>query len=131
MKWAVTDNFHEYLYGGDFDVYTGNNPLTYILTTAKLDVTGQRWVAKLANYNFSLHYRSGKNNTDADALSRIPWGRRNEIFDETIDESSMRAIICAGGITNCSNTAVEFSQVLYLDPGGSILCGAGIPFPRL
>ena len=45
-----------------FEVYTDNNPLTYILTTAKLDATGQRWVARLADNNFSLHYRSGKSN---------------------------------------------------------------------
>ena len=42
LKWAVMDRFHEYLYGGQFDVYTDNNPLTYILTYAKLDATGQR-----------------------------------------------------------------------------------------
>ena len=41
LKWAITDRFHEYLYGGQFDVYTDNNPLTYILTSAKLDATGQ------------------------------------------------------------------------------------------
>ena len=41
LKWSVTDRFHEYLYGGTFDVYTDNNPLTYILTTAKLDTIGQ------------------------------------------------------------------------------------------
>ena len=52
LKWAVTDRFHEYLYGGRFDVYTDNNPLTYILTSAKLDATGQHWVASLANYDF-------------------------------------------------------------------------------
>ena len=52
LKWSVTERFHEYLYGGEFEVYTDNNPLTYILTTAKLDVTGQRRVASLANYNF-------------------------------------------------------------------------------
>ena len=34
LKWAVTDEFHEYLYGGNFDVYTDNNPLMYILTSA-------------------------------------------------------------------------------------------------
>ena len=50
-----------------------NNPLTYILTTAKLDATGQRWVASLANYNFKIFYSSGKLNVEADALSRIPW----------------------------------------------------------
>ena len=28
LKWAITDQFHEYLYGGTFDIYTNNNPLT-------------------------------------------------------------------------------------------------------
>ena len=69
LKWAVTERFHEYLYGGEFEVYTDNNPLTYVLTTAKLDATGQRWIASLANYNFRIHYRSGRSNIDADALS--------------------------------------------------------------
>ena len=54
-------------------MYTDNKPLTYILTTAKLDVTGQRWVASLAKYNFKIFYRSGKLNVEAAALSRIPW----------------------------------------------------------
>ena len=61
------------LYGGHFEVYTDNNPFIYILTTAKLDMTGQRWVASLANYNFKIFYKSGKLNVDADALSQIPW----------------------------------------------------------
>ena len=73
LKWAVTDRFHEYLYGGMFDVFTDNNPLTYILTTAKLDAMGHRWVASLGSYNFNLHYKPGKLNSDADALSRINW----------------------------------------------------------
>ena len=50
-----------------------NNPLTYILTTAKLDTTEQRWVARLANYSFKIFYRSGKLNVEAYALSQIPW----------------------------------------------------------
>ena len=29
--------YHEYLYGSTFDIYIDNNPLTYILTIAKLD----------------------------------------------------------------------------------------------
>ena len=28
LKWAITEQFHEYLYGNTFDVYTDNNPLT-------------------------------------------------------------------------------------------------------
>ena len=85
LKWAITDRFHEYLYGGDFEVYTDNNPLTYVLTTAKLDATGQRWVAALAMYNFKIYYRSGKLNANADALSRIPW-ETSEIIDSKVLE---------------------------------------------
>ena len=73
LKWSVTECFHEYLYGGKFNVYTDNNLLTYVLTTAKLDATGQRWIASLANYDFKIFYHSGKLNLDADSLSRIPW----------------------------------------------------------
>ena len=73
LKWSVTERFHEYLYHGHFEVYMDNNPLTYILTTAKLDTTGQRGVASLANYNFKIFCRSGKFNVKADVLSRIPW----------------------------------------------------------
>ena len=50
-----------------------NNPLTYILTTTKLDATGQRWVSGLANYNCKIFYKSGKCNVEVDALSQIPW----------------------------------------------------------
>ena len=72
LKWAITNQFHEYLYGGTFKVHTDNNPLTYVLTTAKLDATGQRWVASLAIYNFTITYHSGKHNISADALSQVP-----------------------------------------------------------
>ena len=53
LKWAVTEKFHDYLYGTKFKAVTDNNPLTYILTSAKLDATGQRWVAALSSYNFT------------------------------------------------------------------------------
>ena len=74
LKWVITDKFHDDLYGASFEVVTDNNPLTYVLTSAKLDATGHRWVAALANYNFSLTYRSGKLNKDADGLSRLSEG---------------------------------------------------------
>lgn len=72
LKWAVTEKFHDYLYGNQFTVHTDNNPLTYVLSTAKLDATGHRWLASLSNFNFKLIYRSGKSNGDADGLSRRP-----------------------------------------------------------
>ena len=48
LKWAVTNKFHDDLYGHRFVVVTDNNPLTYVLTTAKLDAVGHRWLAELS-----------------------------------------------------------------------------------
>ena len=63
LKWSICEHFHEYLYGWKFEVHT-NNLLTYILTSTKLDATS------LANYDFTIHYQSGKQNIEAHALSR-------------------------------------------------------------
>ena len=50
-----------------------NNLLTYVLMTAKLDAASHLWVTSLAKLHFRLHYRAGKANIDADALSRVFW----------------------------------------------------------
>ena len=76
LKWAITEQFHEYLspYGknrNEFVVCTDNNPLTYIFSLTNLDAAGQRWVARLASYNFSLEHQKGKDNTVANFLSRM------------------------------------------------------------
>jgi len=70
LKWSVTEKFHDYVYGAKFEVVTDNNPLTYVNSTAKLDATGQRWLAALANYDYSIRYRKGICHLDADGLSR-------------------------------------------------------------
>jgi hypothetical protein len=53
-------------------VYTDNNPLTWVLSTAKLNATGFRWIGELADFNFAICHRPGKINTNADTLSRLP-----------------------------------------------------------
>ncbi|KAK2918573.1 hypothetical protein Q8A73_002944 [Channa argus] len=57
LKWAVVDKFHHYLYGAQFTVCTDNNPLTYVLTSAKLNAVGHRWLAALSTYDFDVRYR--------------------------------------------------------------------------
>ena len=71
LKWAVTEKFKDYLWGSQFTVYTDNNPLVH-LSTAKLGAVEQRWAAQLANYHFELKYKPGKDNVNADVLSRMP-----------------------------------------------------------
>ncbi|KAL0187224.1 hypothetical protein M9458_018894, partial [Cirrhinus mrigala] len=80
LKWAVTAKFSDYLYGGEFTVITDSNPLTYILTSAKLDATSYRWLSSLSTFNFKIQYRAGKRNLDADALSRRPHDRPVDDF---------------------------------------------------
>ena len=89
LKWAITKQFHKYLYGNTFDVYTDNNPLTYVSAPAKLDAMGHRWITSMANYNFHMHYKSGKSNVEADALSRIDWKK----YDKVIQADSIQAIV--------------------------------------
>lgn len=87
-KWAITEKFHHYLYGNTFTVITDNNPLRYILTTAKLDTTSYRWLAALSTYSFDIKYRAGKQNQDADGLSRRPHGELTN--DRESQDESLR-----------------------------------------
>lgn len=73
LKWSVCEKFRDYLfYAPHFTVYTDNNPLTYVMSMAKLNAAGHRWVGELADFRFSIKYRPGKVNVDADTLSRLP-----------------------------------------------------------
>ena len=91
LKWAVTEKFADYSHGTTFSAFTDNNPLTYVFSSAKLDATGHRWVAQLANFEFTIHYRSGKQNVDADALSRINWP--SELVEGTLSSESVQAVL--------------------------------------
>ena len=71
LKWAVSDEFKDYLILQPFEVRTDNNPLTYIFTSPHLDAVGHRWVQQLAGFNFTLKYIKGRNNGAADGMSRI------------------------------------------------------------
>ena len=131
LKWAVTEKFHEYLYGAKetVTVYTDNNPLTYILTSAKLDATGHRWVADLANYNFNILYRPGKDNKDADALSRRPWYHEEEevkkatMIDAPILSATLQGTMCpTAGYIEQMVGSVQALDDISDEPHGEIGC---------
>ena len=73
LKWAVCKQFRDYLlYAKEVHVCTDNNPLLHVLSLAKLNATRRRWVNGLAGFNSQIHYKPGRTNVDANALSRFP-----------------------------------------------------------
>jgi len=105
MKWAISEKFYDYLYGREFTLLTDNNPLVYVMTSAKLDATGLRWVAALSSFNFSIRYRPGKMNAAADALSRM---------DDfvTLSVEDVKAICDGAGREELVSTVCMSSQAL-------------------
>lgn len=94
LKWSITEQFRDYLYcAPHFTVYTDNNPLTYVLTSARLNATGHCWVAELSDFSFTVKYRSGTANRDADALSRIPIEQYISECKEEVEPEWIKATV--------------------------------------
>lgn len=114
LKWAVVDKLHDYLYGAKFTVRTDNNPLTYVLTTAKLSATGYRWLANLMTYGFDIKYKPGKENVDADCLSR------NAMAEDDgwrhIPLSGVKALCRQFSVTRASDFPSRFIDQLGVPP---------------
>ena len=89
LKWAITEHFKEYLPYQPFLVKTDNNPLMYIMSTPNLDATGHRWVSGLAKYDFWLEYQKGRDNTVADALSRVTIHLPPEAIQAVLDRATI------------------------------------------
>lgn len=116
LKWSVVDKFNDYLWGAPrFLVKTDNNPLTYVLGSAKLDATGHRWLAALASFNFDIQYVPGPSNADADGLSRLPTA--------TIDIASVQA--------TCHANFVPFAQCMGIETDDVFSSNNSTPFPQV
>lgn len=87
LKWAVCEKFRD----SHFMIYTDNNPLTYVMSSAKLNAVGHRWVGELSDFRFEIKYRPGKTNIDADTLSRMPLNI-DECVKECTEELSQEVV---------------------------------------
>ena len=117
LKWAIADQFRSYLlYAKSFVVFTDNNPLTYVLSTAKLNATGHRWIGELADFNFSIRYRPGKANGDADALSRMPLDHHHmmDFYTQEISPDVLTATL--QGIQHQAHDHFAVIHSLVVDP---------------
>nr|GEZ41018.1 reverse transcriptase [Tanacetum cinerariifolium] len=62
--------WRQYLLGRKFQVFTGHHSLKDLLTQTVQTPEQHKWLTKLMGYDFELHYKLGKENKVADALSR-------------------------------------------------------------
>ena len=68
---------HVYLFGRNFTLCTDHKPLQSLLNKSKpipcmASAHIQRWALTLASYEYTIKYKSGPANSNADALSRLP-----------------------------------------------------------
>ena len=93
LKWAITEQFREYLMYKPFTVRTDNNPLTYIMTMPNLDAMGHQWINALAGFDFKIEYLKGTDNKVTDILSHV----KTRLDDATTKEL----------LVDCPNTVLK------------------------
>ncbi|KAG7297303.1 hypothetical protein JYU34_019262 [Plutella xylostella] len=70
IVWAIK-HFRPYLYGKKFIIYTDHRPLAWLHSLKEPSSKLTRWRLNLLDYDFDIVYKKGKQNSNADALSRI------------------------------------------------------------
>ena len=122
LKWAVTEQFREYLQYGPFTMRTDNNPSTYILTTPNLDALGHRWAAALAGYDMSLEYLKGTDNKVADALSWVQGWLSEEETRQILDKETVREMLNCSVLSDTPRGEADNIQLIEEDQRNNQEC---------
>lgn len=70
IVWA-TKYFRPYLFGRKFVIITDHKPLQYLFNVKEPSSRLLRWRLKLEEFDYEIKYKKGKQNLNADALSRV------------------------------------------------------------
>ncbi|KAL5481633.1 hypothetical protein EMCRGX_G021832 [Ephydatia muelleri] len=111
VVWALT-HFRGYLYGNSVTVYTDHAAVKAVLETPNPSGKHARWWSKVYESgvkSISIIYKSGKSNTNADALSRNPVGPATQ----QVEEVQVAAIQTDGTVAEL--LAAEPQQVQQVD----------------
>jgi len=65
--------FRPYLHGKQFEIFTDHSSLTWLMKSTHESPRLNRWALALQEYQFEIHYKKGKNNQNADSLTRPPF----------------------------------------------------------
>lgn len=106
---------YPYLFGRKFTLITDHQPLTSIFNPSKsIPVTSvsrlQRYTVFLSGFTYEIMYKSTKNHTNADALSRLP------VKSNENDEPDASDIFNIEQIKNLPVTAMEIATETKRNP---------------
>lgn len=71
IVWSVT-YFRSYLLGSKFTVISDHKPLLWLRSITNPTPKLARWIFNLEEYDFTIEYKEGSKNVNADVMSRIP-----------------------------------------------------------
>lgn len=118
--------FEKYLYGRRFTLFTDHRPLTHIFhPSTAVGHTAlqriQRWSLYLQNFDYSIEFRNGKSNFNADAMSRspLPAAERFDVEVHAVHESHINeAPVDAARVRQCTRRDPILSRLLDLTQHG-------------
>ena len=113
--------FAHFLWGKHFDVVTDHSALVQLLKSKTLNNRLHGWSLQLMSFDFTISYRPGSCNQDADALSRQAWNhvRITEAVDLESTRTSQHSLL--GGDVGITPLEVQMEEQDAL--GGCKLSG--------
>ena len=110
LKWALVEQFREYLLWNPFTGKTDNNLLTYIMTMPNLDANWYHWVESFAGFTFSIEYHRGQDNTAIDALGQVTLKLDTEIVKSILDRVTVGTL---GRVDAHDKAVVEADEQIH------------------
>ena len=118
VVWAVK-HFRPYLYGHSCEVYTDHSALTSLLNTPQPSGKLARWGMAIQELDLKIKHRSGRSNSNADALSRSPLPAEQDVSVSEADGviATMEPGDCGDLLTRQRDDPDLAAIITYLETG--------------
>eukprot|EP00731_Ephydatia_muelleri_P024558 Em0016g829a len=112
------DKFHQYLYGRHFTILSDHKPLQYLFAVdcpipQMVSPRVQRWALTLSAFDYTISFRAGKLQGNADALSRLPLQHSPE---EVPTPGDMILLLEALDLSEAPISAAAINKLTGKDP---------------